>query len=162
MTDELQHMPLEGIADYVKAADALCALAAKSLCLFDKTFEHSGLDSEARYGTLRALLLGSANSTLLVLAHDTDYLTRRCPRVMMLLRQFSHKMQIKRTPKHLRHISEPFAVADERHYVRRFHFDDTRGIFAQDDPEGALALHDRFQEIWTESHPTIAATTLGL
>ncbi len=162
MTTELQHTRLEGITDYVKALDTLCSLAARSLCLFDKTFEHSGLDSAARYETLRAFLLGSVNSTLLILAHDTDYLAQRCPRTMVLLRQFSHKMHIYRTPEHLRHISEPFAVADDAHYVRRFHFDDLRGLLAQNDPEGARALHGRFMELWAESRPAISATTLGL
>lgn len=162
MTPELQHTRLEGITDYVRALDSLCSLAARNLCLFDKTFEHSGLDSEARYQTLRAFLLGSASSGLLILAHDTDYLARCCPRTMMLLREFSHKMHIHRTPKHLRHISEPFAVADEIHYVRRFHFDDTRGILAQNDPEGARTLHARFSELWAESRPSLSATTLGL
>ncbi len=162
MRSEPEHTRLEGITDYVKALDTVCSMAVRSLCLFDKTFEHSGLDSEARYGTLRAFLLGSATTSLLILAHDTDYLARRCPRTMALLQQFSHKMHIYRTPKHLRHIAEPFSVADETHYVRRFHFDDMRGVLAQNDPEGARTLHARFTELWAESHPAISATTLGL
>jgi hypothetical protein len=162
MTTELQHTRLDGIADYVQALDTLCKLAAGSLCLFDSNFENTGFNSEARYETLRAFLLRSANNTLLILAHDTDYLAQRCPRVMMLLRRFSHNMHIHRTPQHLRHIAEPFAVADESHYVRRFHFDDTRGILAQNDPEVARTLHAQFMEIWTASRPAVSATTLGL
>lgn len=162
MTTDPQHIRLEGIVDYLKSLDTLCSLAARSLCLFDKTFEHSGLDSQARYETLRSFLLSSTATSLLILAHDTDYLARRCPRTMMLLRQFSHKMHIHRTPEHLRHISEPFAVADETHYVRRFHFDDMRGILAQNDPQGALTLHAQFMEMWAASRPAVSATTLGL
>ncbi len=162
MSSDAQHTALEGIADYVAALDTLCGLAARSLCLFDKDFGNAGLNAELRYDTLRAFLLGRANSSLLILAHDTDYLSRRCPRIMMLLRQFSHKMHIYRTPKHLYHIAEPFAVADEAHYVRRFHFDDTRGVLALHDPAGARPLHGQFMEMWAESHPGASATTLGL
>ncbi len=162
MTSDVRHTRLDGITDYVNALDTLCGLAERSLCLFDKNFENAGLNSEARYDTLHAFLLGSANSCLLILAHDTDYLAQRCPRMMTLLRQFSHKMHIHRTPQHLRHVSEPFAVADEHHCVRRFHFDDTRGILAQDDPESARTLQGKFAEMWAESHAAVSATTLGL
>ena len=45
-------------------------------------------------------------------------------------------------------IIKPFTVADEAHYVRRYHFDDTRGLLAKNDPEGARLLNSRFQEMW--------------
>jgi hypothetical protein len=71
-------------------------------------------------------------------------------------------MFIHRTPRHLQHITEPFAVADDIHYVRRFHFNDPRGILATNDPENARALKARFMEMWSSSHPSVAVTTLGL
>jgi len=79
-----------------------------------------------------------------------------------LLRQFSASMFIYQTPKNLQYISEPFSVADESHFVRRFHFDDPRGILAQNDPENARALKSRFMEMWASSHPAVSATKLGL
>jgi hypothetical protein len=162
MNQELQHTQLDGISDYVKALDSVCALAKRSLCLFDKNFEDAGFNSEARYETLRAFLLASSANSLQILAHDTSYLAQRCPRMMTLLRQFSHNMQIHRTPLHLQNVAEPFAVADEAHYVRRFHFDDTRGILAQNDPQGARTLHSKFMEMWASSQQSVSATTLGL
>jgi hypothetical protein len=62
----------------------------------------------------------------------------------------------------LLNVTAPFAVADELNYVRRFHFDDPRGILAQNDPAGARVLKSRFEEMWTASHPAVSATTLGL
>lgn len=163
MNDEpLQHTRLDGIADYSAALDTLCGLAHRELCLFEKNYDGLGFNSAARYETLRGFLLASPSNRLLVLAHDTGYLAAQCPRMMMLLRQFGSSMSVHRTPAHLQQISEPFAVADSMHYVRRFHFDDPRGILAQHDPEYARMLKSRFTEMWSASQPAISATTLGL
>jgi hypothetical protein len=162
MNDPSQHTALQGTADYINALDRICGLAQRSLYIFEKDFEDIGFNSEARYETLRVFLLANPMNRLHLLAHDTGPLVQRCPRMMLLLRQFSYNMQIYRTPEHLRRVSEPFAVADELHYVRRFHFDDPRGILACDDAEGARTLQSRFLEMWSNSRPGAAATTLGL
>ena len=162
MSEELQHTHLDGTADYIAALDTLCGLAQRELYVFEKDFEDIGFNSEARYNTLRTFLLASPSNRLHLLAHDTSPLAQRCPRLMILLRQFGHNMHIYQTPKHLLHLTEPFAVVDEAHYVRRFHFDDPRGILAQHDPAGARVLKSRFEEMWTASHPAVSSTTLGL
>ncbi len=162
MAEELQHTALNGAEDYIAALDALCAMATRSLCIFEKDFDGLGFNSEKRYDALRHFLLANPYNRLSMLAHDTRYLARDCPRMGMLLRQFSHSMQIYRTPPHMMNVSEPFAVADEAHYVRRFHFDDTRGVFAQNDPQGARVLHSQFTEMWAASRPGVSATTTGL
>ena len=159
---ELQHTAINGVAEYVAALDELCASAQRTLFIFEKDFDNIGFNSAARFNTLRQFLLASPNARLHLLAHDPQPLVRFCPRMMMLLRQFSHSMGIYQTPINLRHLSEPFAVADEKHFVRRFHFDDARGVFAQNDPEGARLLKSRFEEMWASSHPSASAATLGL
>ncbi|MCK9199737.1 MAG: hypothetical protein WA056_01315 [Gallionella sp.] len=160
--DELQHIHLDGIADYTAALDTLCGLAEHSLYLFENDFDGLGFNDEARYETLRRFLLASPAHRLFVLAHDTRYLSTRCPRMMLLLSQFGVGMAIHQTPKSLQHITAPFSVADESHYVRRFHFDDPRGILARNDPENARALKSRFLEIWAESHSALSTSRLGL
>ena len=160
--DTLQHTHLDGMADYTTALDTLCGLAQRELFLFEKNFDGMGFNTEARYDTLRHFLLASPGHKLHVLAHDVHYLSTLCPRMIMLLRQFGSHMEIRRTPPHLQSVSEPFSVADESHYVRRFHFDDPRGILAQHDPEGARALRSHFMEMWGVSHPAVSGTTTGL
>jgi hypothetical protein len=163
MTDsEVQHTKLDGIADYVAALDTLCKLAQRNLFLFEKDYDGMGFNSVARYDALRNFLLANPAHRLFVLAHDTRHLSSFCPRMMMLLRQFGTSMFIHQTPQSLQHITEPFSVADESHYVRRFHFDDPRGILAQNDPEKARALKSRFMEMWASSHPAVSTTKLGL
>jgi len=158
----IEHTRLDGITDYIAGLDTLCKLAQHDLYLFDKDFDGSGYNTEARYTTLRNFLLASPAHRLFVLAHDTAYLSTRCPRMMTLLHQFGTAMFIYQTPKNLQYISEPFSVADDAHYVRRFHFDDPRGILARNDPEKARALKSHFLEMWATSHPSVSTTRLRL
>lgn len=162
MSDQLKHTALSSMADYIAALDTLCSLAQRNLAIFDKNFEEIGLNSAAREGTLRHFLLANPVNRLHLLTHDARSATQYCPRLMLLLRQFSHCMHIYQTPKHLCHLSEPFAVADDEHYTRRFHFNDTRGLFARHDPEKARAFKSQFDEMWAASSPGVTATKLGL
>lgn len=157
----LQHTSLYGIVDYTTALDTLCTIANRNLYLFEKDFDGLGFNSEARYESLRGFLRASPVNRLLVLAHDTRYLST-CPRMMMLLHQFGSSMFIHQMSASLHQITEPFAVADEAHYVRRFHFDDLRGILGRNDPENARALKSRFMEMWEVSHPSASTKRLEL
>jgi len=158
----LQHTRLDSIVDYITALDTLCKLARHDLYMFEKNYDGTGLNTETRYKTLRNFLLASPANRLFVLTHDTHYLSTLCPRMMMLLHQFGASMFIYQTPKNMQHITEPFSVADDAHYVRRFHFDDSRGIMGQNDPGNARALKSRLLEMWSVSHPAVSATKLGL
>lgn len=163
MSDEsLQHTHLDGIADYTAALDTLCEQAQHHLYLFEKDYEGLGFNSEARYETLRHFLLANPANQLLVLAHDTHYLSKLCPRMMMLLRQFDNRMLIQQTTQDQRHITAPFCVADHAHYVRRFHFDDPCGLLALNDPENARPLEALYLEMWANSRHALSTTTLGL
>jgi hypothetical protein len=158
----LQHTQFDGVADYIAALDTVCASAQRTLNIFEKDYDAIGFNSEARFETLRRFLLSNSMNRINILAHDPQLLIRFCPRMMTLLTQFGHNMFIYQTPKNLQHITEPFAVADNTHYVRRYHFDDTRGLLAKNDPEEARRLNSRFQEMWASSHPCASATKLGL
>lgn len=160
--DILQHTQFDGIADYVAALDTVCASAQRTLNIFENDYDGIGFNAEARYNVLQRFLLNSPINRLNLLVHDPQHLIRYCPRMMTLLRQFGNSMFIFQTSKNLQHISEPFAVADTQNYVRRYHFDDTRGLLAKNDPEGARLLNSRFQEMWASSHSCASGTKLGL
>lgn len=160
--DTLQQTHLDGVADYSAALDTLCKLAQRKLYLFEKDFDGMGFNSELRYEALRNFLLCNPTNHLYILAHDTLYLSVYCPRMMMLLRQFDNRMYIHRIAKSIQQSSVPFCVADDAHYVRRFHFDDPRGLLAINDPSNARTLESLYQQMWAASHPAISTTTLGL
>ena len=162
MSDKLQHTALNSMADYSAALDTLCSLAQRNLLIFDKNFDSIDFNSEARENALRRFLLANPANRLYLLTHNARAATLYCPRLLSLLRQFSHCMQIYQTPKHLLHLSEPFSVADATHYTRRFHFDDMRGLLAQYDPEKARTLKAQFDGMWAASRPGLTGTTTGL
>lgn len=157
-----EQITLSSMAEYAAAIDKLCKMAEHNLYLFEKDFDRLEFNSEGRFNTLRNFLLSSPVHKLHVLAHDTSHLTNKCPRMMNLLHQFSGNMFIHQTPKNLQHIAAPFSVADDEHLVRRFHFDDARGLFAIQDSANAHALKAKFMEMWGASHPAPSSTRLGL
>ncbi len=160
--DTFQHIQFDGVADYISALDSVCDSAQRTLNIFEKNYDGIGFNSTKRFESLRRFLLSNSMNRLNILAHDPQHLIRFCPRMMMLLTQFSHSMLIYQTPKSLQHITEPFAVADDKTYVRRYHFDDTRGLLGINDPEEARRLNSGFQEMWASSHPCASPTKLGL
>lgn len=157
-----QHARLEGISEYIAAIDAVLAQARHAVRVFDSNLEGIGFDSRVRYELLKAFLLQDRGNRLHIVVHDTAYLAQGCPRMVTLLREFSHGMQINQTETHAKAAYDPFVVADDRHYVHRFHLDHPRALMGLGDPAGARVLLQRFEELWGNSLPAISATTLGL
>lgn len=162
MNEETPQQTIDSTADYLAALDGICRLANNNLFIFEKNFLDIGFNSSERFEILRNFLLRSPNHQLKLLAHDTRPLSQHCPRLLLLLRQFTHNMFIYQTPKHLQHITEAFALADDAHYVRRFHFDHTKGTFVQNDTEYAYLLKSRFMEMWIASQPSAHTSGLNL
>ena len=163
-TDESQlvHRKLAGESDYEQALDEVIGLARRSLHLFDTDLKVGGYASQKRFEALRDFLLRDRGNRLVIVLHEVDFLTARCPRLMTLLRTHSHGISIHKTHEHARVASDPFIVADEAHYVHRFHSDDARSLLALHDHAGARQLEERFGQLLEASHPAVFATTLGL
>jgi hypothetical protein len=161
-----QHNPperrkLDGNVAYEDALDTLFARPGRQLRIFDRQLG-GRYNSVRRSELLRQFLLLSRSRRLQIVLHDAANLQRDCPRLILLLRQFSHAISIHETDPQAKGVYDPFAVMDERDYVHRFHYDDTRGLLALDDPQDAHSFVQRFGEIWEASAPVVSATTLGL
>lgn len=156
-----EHRSLEGSQDYDAAIDLLLARPQRTLRIFDRQLG-AGYNSVRRYELLRAFLLRSSSNRLYIVLHDVANLPRDCPRMVHLLRQFSHTVAVHETEGQGKRACDPIALADERDYLHRFHYDHARALLALDDPQGAHGLLQRFQEIWEASVVAISATTLGL
>lgn len=158
----LLHRQLNSTADYTEALDVLIELARHRLRIFDYNLEDGGYTTLRRYDLLRTFLLASRNNRLEIVLHDTDYLTRFCPRILSLLKQFSHAITIQETTPQAKAIYDPFTIADEACFLHRFHYDNPRALLALHDIEGSHVLIKRFEEIRAASAPAIPATILGL
>ena len=159
--DQPQHQKLEGERAFQAAVDALLARPQHTLRIFDRQLGRD-FNSTHRYELLRAFLLRSRANRLYVVLHDTSNLARDCPRLMNLVRQFSESVTIHETQPQAKAVHDPFAVADDRDFVHRFHYEHARALLALDDPQGTQGLLQRFEEIWEASIPAVSATTLGL
>ena len=84
------------------------------------------------------------------------------PRLVLLLREFSHRMQILRTIEDGRNARDAFAIVDDRHVLHRFHQDFVRGELSLHAPLLARELKGRFDEILLFTEPGVNATQLGL
>lgn len=150
-----------GKAEYEEFVDEVITLAQHELRIFDQRLG-TAFNSPVRHDALRHFLLSSRLNKLRIVVHNTATIERDCPRMLELLRTFNHAMAIHETQPQAKSVYDPFVVADEAHSVRRFHFDDLRGLYARDDPIEAHTLVERFEEIWEASEATVPPTTIGL
>jgi hypothetical protein len=160
-TNEQRQM-LNGERDYESAIDRVIDAAQNTLHIFDGDLASGGYASLKRYDALNTFLRKSDKNRLIIILHETEHVSAYCPRIMNLLKTHSHVMAIHKTMEHARIANDPFVVADDLHYVHRFHRDGARSLLALNDPAGARQIEERFQQLLEASHPAVFATTLGL
>lgn len=134
----------------------------RELRVFDPDGAALRLNDAARIEALGRFLLASRTRRIYLVVHGTDHLTRQCPRLLSLLRRFSHAMQINRTHEEIREVQDAFLLLDSVHYVRRPVAALFRGAMGLGDENEGQALRGRFAEIWAASYPAVASTTIGL
>ena len=152
---------LEGVLAYEEALDELIANTSRTLRIFDRRIGRA-YNAPQRYDLLRKMLLSSRTNRILIVLHETSNIVRDCPRLMLLLRQFSHNVFIHRTQSAARGVYDPFAIGDDTRFIHRFHYDDVRGAATIGDVANTSLLLRRFEEIWEASAPAVSATTIGL
>jgi len=158
----LQHQLLIGEKEYEAAIDSVIACAKHTVHIFDCDLSVGGYSGIKRYEALRDFLLRERSNRLVIVVHETEYITTRCPRLMNLLKACSHAISIHETAEHARIASDPFVIADDAHYVHRFHSDGMRFLLAYHDHAGTRQLEERFAQLMESSAPAVFATTTGL
>lgn len=153
---------LKTIREQVTAIDELIALARLRIRVFDQDLSQTGWNQPARVELLTAFLGGTRGRRLDIIVHDTTYLESACPRLLNLLRTYSHAVTIYRTGTEARLATDPLLIVDDRHYLHRFHFAQPRSAMGIEQPEQTQPLANRFEEIWATGEPGINATVLGL
>src|SRR5262245_19365784 len=144
------------------AVERLLGQPGRELRVFDPDGAALRLNEPARVGVLERFLLASRTRRFYLVVHNTDHLTRQCPRLLALLRRFSHAMQINRTHEEIREVQDSFLLLDSVHYVRRPVAALFRGSMGLVNETEGQALRGRFGEIWAASYPAVSSTTVGL
>ena len=160
--DEATYERFDSAEGFQAALERLLGQPGRELRVFDPNGAALRLNDSARVGALERFLAASRTRRLYLVLHDTDHLTRQCPRMMSLLARFTHAVQIHRTHEQIRELQDAFLVLDSQHYVRRSVAAFYRGAAGFGDDVEALAMRQRFMEIWEASYPGVSSTTVGL
>ena len=149
-------------AEYRQACDTVLARAENEILIFDRDLAALRLDEMARLETLTRFLQKGPPSRIRLVLHDPGPVERGAPRLMRLIARFSHLIEARQSSDNLRHLADTHLLADESHGVRRFHVDQSRSALILDDPSYVNPWWQRFEELWTLSHPCLRTTTTGL
>ena len=144
------------------AVDRLLEQPGRELRVFDPDGAALRLNDPQRIEGLERFLIASRTRRMYLVVHSTHHLTRQCPRLLTLLRRFSHAMQINQTHEEIREVQDAFVLLDAMHYVRRPMATLFRGAMGLGDENEGQALRGRFAEIWAASYPAVSSTTVGL
>lgn len=149
-------------AGFDEAIDRLLAQTGRELRIFDPDLVALRLNAPARVAQLERFLSASRTRRLYIALHDPEPVTKFCPRMLDLLKRYTHAIQIQRTQEEIRELRDAFLVLDTAHFVRRPEASSRRGVIAVGDRVEAFAMRSRFEEIWAASYPAVSPTTLGL
>ena len=148
--------------EYREALERLTALAQRDLRIFDPDFSDLEINSQRKCELLRAFLLRGRNNRLYIAVHETGYIRNYCPRLLMLLRQFSDRVFIHQTHGDAARVQDCLVLADNLHFVRRPVYAQPRATLILNDDKESQGIYLRFSEIWDSSFPAVSATTSGL
>lgn len=160
--DEASYERFDTNAGFQQAISRLLSQPGRELRVFDPDAASLRLNDPGRIGELERFLHASRTRRLYLVLHDTEHLTRKCPRMMALLGRFTHAVQIHRTQESIRELQDAFLVLDSQHYVRRPVATFYRGAMGLGDEAEGQAMRQRFAEIWDQSFPAVSSTTIGL
>lgn len=161
-TPKPEYLRFDTEAAWHEAVDRLVGTEGRELRVFDPDLTSLRLNAPERIALFERFLQASRTRRLFIVAHDSEHLTRFCPRMMGLLARYAHAIQINRTHEAIRNLQDSFLVLDARHYVRRPVAAFFRGACGFEDDTEGLAMRSRFLEIWAASFPAVSSTTVGL
>src|SRR5439155_469422 len=99
-------------ADFQAAVDRLLEQPGRELRIFDPDGSGLRLNDPLRIARLERFLMSSRTRRIYLVLHNTDPLTRQCPRMMSLLGRYSHAMQLNPTQEEIRELQDAFLVLD--------------------------------------------------
>ncbi len=162
ITELVPDQVLLGERNYTAALNLVIAAAKHELLIFDEDFSKGDYASRNRFELVRAFLAKGRQNLLMLVLHDTTYFTQYCPLLHGLLETYGHVMTVYETNDQAKVAKDCFVIADQMHYLRRFHIAQARFKYAFNDAETANMLNMRFNELLQATSRHISITNLGL
>lgn len=147
---------------YRDALVAVIALARREIVCFDQDLIAMGLAETRTVALLSDFAQGGRQRRIRFAVHDAEPMAARAPRLIELLRRFSHVVEVRRTPDHLHHLAERWLLADAGSGVIRFHADHARGKLVTDEPTEIQGWWQRAEDLWADSEVCSPASVTGL
>ena len=147
---------------YEAATELLITKAEQELLIFDPDLSRGGYQSLNCFEALRSFLAQDKQNRLIIVLHEADFFTERCPRLQNLLKTYSHATDIYVTDDSARVAQDAFVLADKAHYLHRFHIDQARFKYVLNDEVAAKPLLERFGQLLEATSSAVFTTTTGL
>lgn len=149
-------------AEFRAAFDTLLASTPRQLRLYDHDLSLLEVDHQPRHASLRALCVAGGGRRIELLLDDIQHLARDCPRLMQLVRDFGHVIEIRQADPNTPRPDQAFVLADRHGVLIRADKTAVHGTLHPDDPGSATPLHQSFEAMWQRAPASVSATTLGL
>ena len=152
----------ETAAEFRDAFDTLLAGTHRQLRLYDHDLSLVEIDHTPRHAALRALCVAGGGRRIELLLDDISQVARRYPRLMQLVRDFGHVLEIRQADPDAPRPEHAFALADRQGVLLRADKAATHGTLHLDDARDVVLLNQDFDGMWQRSPAGVSATTLGL
>lgn len=149
-------------SEYQTALDQVFAAARQRIRLYDATLDKGGFNGKARYETLRDFCLAGNRRRVEILLDDPAYLQQHCARLMALLRDFPHIIEVRQVDTDSGPPDVSFVLADRSVWLKRFDKAAYPGQLDPDDARSAALLHQQFDHLWQRAVASVSVTPLGL
>jgi hypothetical protein len=149
-------------AEFRAAFDTLLAATPRQLRLYDHDLSLFEIDHQPRHASLRALCVAGGGRRIELLLDDIRRVARDHPRLMQLVRDFSHVIEIRQADPDAPRPDQAFVLADRHGVLIRADKAAVHGTLHPDDPASATPLHQSFEGMWQRAPAGVSATTLGL
>lgn len=154
--------PFETPAEFRAAFDTLLANTQRQLRVYDHDLGLLEIDHQPRHAILRALCVAGGGRRIELLLDDISHVARDHPRLMQLVRDFGHVVEIRQADPNMPRPDQAFVLADRHGVLVRADKAAVHGTLHADDAHGAVTLHQEFEAMWQRSQARVTATTLGL
>src|SRR5512139_3862066 len=146
-------------SEFRAAFDALLASTHRQLRVYDHDLSLLDIDDAPRLAALRALCVAGGGRRIELLLDDISRVARDHPRLMQLLRDFGHVLEIRQADPDAPRPDQAFALADRQGVLLRADKASVRGSLHEDDAARATELHHRFEAMWQRAPTQVSATT---
>lgn len=148
--------------EFRAAFDTLLASTQRQLRLYDHDLGLFDIDHAPRHAALRAQCVAGGGRRIELLLDDISHVARNHPRLIQLVRDFGHVLEIRQADPDAPRPDQAFVLADRHGALIRADKTAVHGTLHLDDARDTVLLNQNFEGMWQRAQAHVSATTLGL